>query len=336
MSPFEATVLFGDPRLPYPYRADGRFGPAERETIEDVRKGLGALEGHRFTYEDDHSRLLLEWPTHKPGFVVNLCDTGYRNRLTHKHLIPALLEMLDIPFSGPGSLGMALCRDKNVVQAVARQLGIPVPHDALVRLDADIPALPNIYPAIIKPNRSGGSFGITAGAVVRSEPEARAYIEQLRGRLEWPEVLVQEYLPGPEYGAAVIGNPERGLTCLPPLEIDFGDLDPPIMAYEAKNDPDSPYWSTVRFRRAPPSGQLERLAHACRALFERLACRDCARFDFRCSADGEPKLLDVNAHPMYAHNGLMAAMASYRGWTYPDLLRAVIDAARARTASCAP
>lgn len=332
MSRFEATVLFGDPRLPYPYREDDRFGPAELHTIEDLRSSLGSLPGYRFTFEDDHERLLGQWPHRPPPFVVNLCDTGFRNRMTRKHHVAALLEMLEVPFTGPSALGMALCRDKYVVGAVARELGMSVPRTVLLRLDGDELLLPDFYPALIKPNRSGGSFGITTGAVVADDREARAYMRHLRGQLAWPEVLVQEYLPGPEQVVALVGNPEGELTALPPLQIDFGDLDPPIMSYEAKNDPSSPYWTTVRFHPAAPSGGLERAVHGCRLLFERLACRDCARFDFRCDAEGEPKLLDVNAHPMFAGDGMITAMAEWAGWSHPELLRRVIEAARARFA----
>ena len=65
-------------------------------------------------------------------------------------------------------------------------------------------------------------------------------------------------------------------------------------------------------------------------LFERLGCRDYARFDFREDATGVIKLLEVNPNPGWCWDGKMNLMANFGGYTYTDMLRKIIDAAERR------
>jgi len=62
-------------------------------------------------------------------------------------------------------------------------------------------------------------------------------------------------------------------------------------------------------------------------LFERLGCRDYARFDFRTDAEGTTKLLEVNPNPGWCWDGKLNLMAANAGMRYPDLLGAVLQAA---------
>ena len=73
-----------------------------------------------------------------------------------------------------------------------------------------------------------------------------------------------------------------------------------------------------------------RLADYSRILFERLDCRDYARFDFRTDSAGEIKLLEVNPNPAWCWDGKLAMMAGFAGYSYADLLRMILEAAQAR------
>lgn len=68
-------------------------------------------------------------------------------------------------------------------------------------------------------------------------------------------------------------------------------------------------------------------------LFERLGCRDYARFDFRADSHGTIKLLEANPNCGWCHDGKMNFMATYAGMRYADLLREIIEAAQSRIAS---
>ena len=209
-----------------------------------------------------------------------------------------------------------------------------MPEETYIAPGDPLDLLPDRYPALLKPNNTDGSVGITRDAVVRSRAEAEAYIGFLRDLLPDRATLVQEYLPGPEYGLALIGNPATALQALPPLEVDFSRLPeglPPILSFESKAEPASPYWTEIRFKRAMID-EVERNAmerHA-RIMFERLHLRDYARFDFRRGSDGEIKLMEVNPNPAWATDGKLAFMAGFAGHSYPQMLNLILEAARQR------
>ena len=135
-------------------------------------------------------------------------------------------------------------------------------------------------------------------------------------------MLVQEYLTGAEYSVALVGNPDQGLRALPILEVDFSRLDarlPRILGYESKWEPDSPYWTQIRYQEATLSELMQQqlVEHSAR-LFERLGCRDYARFDFRADARGEIKLLEVNPNPGWCWDGKLNLMAGFQGCATPS------------------
>lgn len=329
--PLHVGVLLGDPRLPYPYALNGRFGEEETEGVRQLRSALARLGGYRFSFFDDHERLIDDLRAGPPEFVLNLCDTGYRNDWELERNIPALLEMLGIPYTGADPMAISLGTDKALVRALAVNLGIPVPNETFVDLTADPLVLPSTYPALIKPNASGGSFGITEDCVVHDPASAEAYLHWLAGEIQPSEAVIQDFLTGPEYTVGLIGNPATGFILLPPLVIDYSRLDPnlpPILTYSSKADPDSAYWNKLAFRRAELDevtwGQLVDYSVK---LFRRLGFRDYARFDFRAGADGQPRLLDANTNPTWYWDGKLAMMASWAGYDYAAMLRLILEAA---------
>ena len=330
----DLCVLSGDPRLPYEYGVDGRFGAEDVAAVERAREALDTLPGVRSRVLDDHQRLIDALREHPPGLAVNFCDAGYRNRLALEPNVPALLELLDIPYTGTGPGSMGLCSDKAAVRHLAASHGIPVPNEKLVDLRQDPLPLPDLYPAMIKPNAGAGSFGITPDCVVHDPVEADACLRRLAAELERPQALVQDFLTGSEYTLGLIGNPGSGFTVLPVLEIDYSRLAPdlpPILSYGSKADPESPYWQALRFRRADlPPELLAQMVEPATFLFERLGFRDYARIDFRAGADGVPRMLDANFNPTWSWDGKMAMMAGWASYEYRDMLGMIIDAARTR------
>ncbi len=299
-----------------------------------MRAAFESFQGYRFEFEDDHARLFERFGHDPPDLVINFCDTGFRNVATQELHVPALLEMLGVPYSGAAPAGMVLCYDKQLVRLLAEAQGVPVPREVFLRPDQALDALPDLWPALIKPNQADGSVGIRQDAVVRSRAEAEAYVVWVRRELPGRAMLVQEYLPGPEYGIGLVGNPETELIALPALEVDYSRLPAglnPILSYESKALPESPYWTEIKFKRAEADAALlAGMANHARRLFARLGCRDYARFDFRCAADGEPKLMEVNPNPAWANDGKLAFMAGFAGIAYPDLLKLILDAALRR------
>ena len=326
------SVLLGDPRLPDHNKPGGRFTLDDLDQVVRLKSALDELSDYHFEYCDDHARLLNDLREQPPAFVLNFCDTGFRNEATLELHIASYLEMLGIAYSGSGPVALGLCYDKALVRALAHSIGIPVPRENLLRPGERLPEIQ--YPAFIKPNRGDGSVGITAASIVRDKPAALAYIEQLRAALPRENIIIQEFLDGDEYGVGIIGNPGEGFTLLPVLEVDYSGLDPALprlLDYSSKTDPASPYWNDIRFRRARlDADNQQRIKGYCQALFARLGLCDYGRFDFRADAKGEIKLMEVNPNPAWCWDGKLAHMASLMGEGHSSLLRRIIEAARKR------
>jgi D-alanine-D-alanine ligase len=333
----EITVVLGDPSMSDPVKREGRFNAEDYETIDRLKRALAELSGYVFRYVDDHGTLVSELRSNPPQFVFNLCDEGFNNDPFMELHVPALLEMLGVPFTGSGPACLGLCFNKAMVRAIAAGLDIPVPAETYFDPADQAATIPCAFPALVKPNCGDSSIGITQEAVVESTQELMEYLQKLHDQLPGRPVLLQEFLSGPEYSVGIIGNPGLALRVLPVLEVDYSALDPglpAILGYESKWVPDSPYWTKVRYQEARIDEETQRkLADYSQLLLERLGCRDYARFDFRTDAAGEIKLLEVNPNPGWCWDGKLNLMAEFAGLRYAELLRMILDAAQERLAA---
>lgn len=330
----DVTVLLGDPRLPDGVKRNGAFNPEDFDTVRKLQDALSELTNYKFRYLDNHATLERDLSDLRTDLVLNFCDEGYNNDPFKELHVPALLDVLGIPYTGAPPATLAACYDKGLVRAVAQGLDVPVPLETYVRPGDQGATLPSVFPALLKPNYGDSSQGITKDAVVNNEKSLLDYLERLRHEFPRRPILVQEYLTGPEYTVALIGNPDQGLRALALLEVDYSRLDPNlprILGYESKWEPDSPYWTQIRYHEAnlPDHVQGQLIEHSAR-LFERLGCRDYARFDFRADAKGEIKLLEVNPNPGWCWDGKVNVMAGLQGMRYTELLSQILAAAEER------
>ncbi|MBI2432370.1 MAG: methyltransferase domain-containing protein [Candidatus Hydrogenedentes bacterium] len=333
----EVTVIMGDPRLPDTVKREGQFNSEDFATINILREALGKLEAYKFQYIDDHENLLGILSRKKPRFVFNLCDEGYQNDAFKELHVPALLDMLGIPYTGAGPASLGLCYNKSLVRAIAQSIDVAVPLETYCTPEDQAATLPSVFPALLKPCYGDSSIGITKEAVVQTMSDLMNYLENLRSTFPKRPILVQEFLGGNEYSVGIIGNPGLNVTALPILEVDYSELDaglPQILGYESKWEPDSPYWTKIKYHQADLDEDTQRrLVDHSLLLFERLECRDYARFDFRADSKGRIKLLEVNPNPGWCWDGKFNYMAGFAGLEYADLLRMILEAAQERFAS---
>ncbi len=325
-------VITGDHTLADSTKWDGGYTEddlALHRAMVEAFTSLGRFEVEVCT---DHAALLGRLQRDAPDLVVNFCDSGFRNEATLELHLPAFLEMLQIPYTGSPPAAMVLAYDKSLVGLLARSIGIPAPVEVVLDPAGGVEGVDVTYPAFIKPASGDGSVGINRGAVVHDPTELRRQLAWFWGELPGRTALVQEYLPGPEYGLALLGNP-GSLRPLPPLHVDYSALPtdlPPILAFESKTGPQTPY-ERIAIRRADlDAPTLHALVRDASRLFERLGCRDYARFDFRTAADGTIKLMEVNPNPAWSRDAKLALMARFEDLQYPQLLETLVDTAWAR------
>jgi D-alanine-D-alanine ligase len=330
----DVTVVMGDPRLPDAVKLNGTFNPEDFDTVRRLKDALSELPNYKFRYLDNHATLERDLSELRTDLVLNLCDEGYNNDPFKELHVPALLDVLGIPYTGASPATLASCYDKGLVRAVAQSLDVPVPLETYVRPGDQGATLPSVFPALLKPNYGDSSQGITKDAVVNNEKSLLDYLERLRAEFPRRPILVQEFLTGPEYSVSLVGNPDQGLRALALLEVDYSRLDPNlprILGYESKWEPTSAYWTQIRYHEAnlPDHVQGQLIEHSAR-LFERLGCRDYARFDFRADSKGEIKLLEVNPNPGWCWDGKLNIMAGFQGMRYTELLSQILAAAEER------
>jgi D-alanine-D-alanine ligase len=330
------VVVMGDPDKPDLVKPDTVFDADDFYTIDQLKSALASLPDYRFTYLTNHDTLLPDLKRLQPecDLVFNLCDEGYNNDPRQELHVPALLEMLNLPYTGSAPQCLAYCYDKSLVRGIAREIDVPVPEAyTIVSLDR-VFEQPPTFPAMVKPNFGDSSFGITQRSVVHSLEALTEVIGDIRARFGYDKpILVEEFLSGQDLSVGIIGNPTVGYRVLPITEEDYAavpeDL-PRICGYEAKWDPASPYWQIKSVPANLPADTEKMIVEWCLRLFERLDCRDYCRFDWRLDASGYPKLLEVNPNPGWCWDGHLAKMANFDGMSYSDMLNAILQAADQR------
>lgn len=146
--------------------------------------------------------LPLELKSYLPNMVINLVDSVKGNEFLAS-TIPALLELLEIPYTGAGILGSALCFNKFLVKKLLEQNGVPVPHYQLINNISDIIDPTLRYPLISKLNEIHGSVEITENCISENEKHLRERIKFLIKTYNQP-VLVEEFIVGREISAILL------------------------------------------------------------------------------------------------------------------------------------
>jgi D-alanine-D-alanine ligase len=336
--PRYVAVALGDPRRPDETKLDGTFGEEDYEVVEKLRDALGNLSEYEFIYFDNHDSLIDDLRTYGDAvdLVFNLCDEGLCNQPRQELHVPALLEAFDIPYTGAGPQCLAHCYDKSMVRGVASEMGIPVADGYFLRSGADLPVpLPISYPVLVKPNAADNSAGMTADCIADTRDELHRAIQSVREHVGPNEnLLVEEFLTGADLTYGMIGNPSGDLRSLPITEDDYSRLPddlPRFCGFDAKRNPDSPYWTEVEPVPADlPDDTRDQIQRDSHLLFERLGCRDYARFDWRLDGDGNPHLLEANPNPGWCWDGHLVEAAAFDGTSYPQVLDEILEAAYRR------
>ncbi|MFX1456387.1 MAG: methyltransferase domain-containing protein [Promethearchaeota archaeon] len=333
----KVVVIFGDPNKPDLLKPSSKFDDDDYYTIDQLKTALNQFRGYSFSYLDNHDTLIKDLLDLKGKFdyVLNLCDEGYFNDARKELHIPALLEMLRIPYTGSGPQCLAFCYDKSLVRGIAKELQIPIPEAIYIKPGDRIIDLPLYFPAIVKPNFGDSSFGITQKSVVYNGEELLNAITDIRNQFGYDKpILIEQFLTGKDLSMGIIGNVNDNYTILPIIEEDYSHLPPELpklCGYEAKWLPDSPYWENLKSIPANLDPDVVDIIENCSLrLYERLECQDYARFDWRLDAKGNPKLLEVNPNPGWCWDGHLAKMCKYADISYRDMLKKILEGAEKR------
>jgi D-alanine-D-alanine ligase len=234
-----------------------------------------------------------------------------------------LLEILDIPFTGPGVAACARCIDKVLAKHELRSAGVPTPDwfafnetafrelgaaDALGSLEARLG-----FPLVVKPSRGGSALGVKFAESWFDVPEALVSAFSYDDR-----VLLERFVDGRELAVSVIGSEPLPVVEAIPRSGDRYD-------FEARYE----IGRTAFVCPAQLSGaEAETVTETALAAYEALGCSGFSRVDLILGADG-PQVLEVNAIPGLTDTSLLPQAAEAAGMSFEQLVERILDLALA-------
>ena len=337
MSKASILILYS---LPHPFYPDGspdRIGrQAVRSRFQAVQKALSSLGYYIASLEAEKKlpTLLEEILTAKADLVFNLCEEFFGQTRLEMN-IAALLELLDLPFTGSPALVLGLSQDKGKTKTILAHHHIPTPPYRVWQPGKDDLLTGLHFPLIVKPLCEDASLGIDNDAFVPNEGALRKQIQKIYQEYG-QSVLVEEFIEGRELNVSILGNEDPQL--LPISEIDFSSLPPglpKICSYSAKWKEDSQeFCHTVPRCPAVLSPEIEKeVLHVSLQAYQIMECRDYARVDIRLSHDEIPYVLEINANPDISPDAGIIRSAKSAGLTYADFIGRIVELALARSKS---
>jgi D-alanine-D-alanine ligase len=294
------------------------------------------LLGHRVTVlgaDHDVAKVVQSLTNHSPDLVFNLTEQFCGDRRLDKN-IAALLELLEIPFTGAGTMGLMLARDKGLCKQILTLHRIRVPNFIALPPGRAIRVPKHLrYPMVVKPAFEDSSEGLANASVVYDPQALGERATFIHERWEQP-AIAEEYVEGRELYVSVIGN--QRLTVLPPRECCFnadGDQGPLILTYRCKwNDDYREKWKiTFGFAELEPM-ILKNIERVCKRAYRALQLQDYGRMDLRLTPDNRLVILEANPNPDIAYGEEVAEAAERAGITYEALIDKIIRLALKRYA----
>ncbi len=302
------------------------------EVIQALTRTLRLL-GHSTVRLGGGRKFLEKVLSTRVDFVFNIAE-GRGDTRSREAQVPAVLEMLGIPYSGSDPETLAITLDKPTAKRLVQSAGVPTPSWMIIKSQAELRSLPAArlpLPAFIKPAWEGSSKGIRLTSRLDTAAAVKAGAIKLLKQYNQP-VLVEKYIEGDEVTVGIIGNSPPAVAgimrVLPKKK--FKSF---VYSLEVKRD----WRNLVEYECPAHLGQkaLARIAELSLNAFRVLGCRDVSRMDFRLGKDGVPYFLEVNPLPgLNPSSGDLPIMCYKMGWTYDKLIRAILDAACKRYKTC--
>jgi D-alanine-D-alanine ligase len=275
-----------------------------------------------------------------PDLVFNLCESLHGDS-RHEVVIPAVLDLYGIRYTGSDSFSLALCLHKQRAKEALRSCDIPTPPylilgpDDLATLDGRSDLSDLAYPFFLKLAHEDASVGIDGTNVVADRVSLAMRVRELVQRWDQP-VIAERYIAGREVNATVLGTGAHA-SLLPLHEIDFAAMPPGaphIVSYAAKwNEAHIEYAGTRPVPMMDVSGLLmSTIERVALAAFSACGLRDYGRIDLRVDDAGVPWVIDVNPNCDTSPDAGVARAGRTAGLAYSELIRRICELAWCRYA----
>jgi D-alanine-D-alanine ligase len=313
------------------------------ETVEKIQEAIES-DGHETKFLMADRTLPQTIQEYKPDICLNIAE-GLGGDARESH-IPALLEMLSIPYTGSRVLTNAISLDKTLTKRIWRDRRLPVAPFQEFNV-GDEPLRPDLkFPLFVKPAREGTGMGVDAKAIVKNEAELRERIKWVVGSYLQP-ALVETFLSGREFTVGVMGRADSklysrhpdwyddkdGFHRFPILELDASrSVTPQVYSQAAKSkdvgEEGAPDFTCPANVEPELEKKLKHFAWRAHILLNAL---DISRTDIRLDDDGNPRLMEINTLPgLTADYSDLCLQAKAEGISYNDLILDILYLAAGR------
>jgi D-alanine-D-alanine ligase len=224
--------------------------------------------------------------------------------------VQAVLQTLNIPYSGCDTLSSAVCMDKDMTKKVLRAEDINTADWVVVKKESDIEEkhIEKLgMPVVVKPNNGGSSVGTFV--IHKLEDLKEAVSEALKYD---KEVMIEKYIKGDEITCCILDGKMLPILAIKPKSSFFD--------YTSKYSDGGAEEVVIELHRELHE-KVETLALA---TWKALKCSVYARVDMLIQ-DGIPYVLEVNTLPGMTKNSLFPKSAAAVGITFSGLLDKIIE-----------
>jgi D-alanine-D-alanine ligase len=326
----------GETSLPQDGPPDAGAEFDKMDTIQAIRSAIES-DGHVTSFLPADTTLPDRLKKFYPDICFNIAEGMGGD--AREAQVPALLEMLHVPYTASRVLANALALDKTMTKRIWRDAGLPTASFQEFE-SGDEPLSRHLrFPLFVKPAREGTGMGMDGESIVYDE-------QQLRKRVRWvvetyrQPALVEDYLPGREFTVGVLGRTDAaryslrpelyeadGFHRFPILEVEAsGSITPGVYGNLAKNlhegDEGIPDFICPADVEPALAKKLQNLAIRGH---QAVGAVDVSRLDFRLDVEGEPRLIEINSLPGLSPGfSDLCVIAQAEGITYQELILEIL------------
>jgi D-alanine-D-alanine ligase len=302
------------------------------ETVDAIRAAL-ETDGHHTIFIQADANLPYTLRDEKPDICFNIAE-GISGDAREAQ-VPALLELLKIPYTGSRVLTNGISLDKTLTKRIWRDRRLPVASfqefnvgDEPLRTDLE-------FPLFVKPAREGTGMGVDMNAIVKNEQELRERVGYIINTYQQP-ALVETFLPGREFTVGILGRSDArlysrhpewyekdGFHRFPILELDMTrSVTPMVYSQAAKSKDVGEEGAPGYVCPAEIEPELEKkLKHLALRAHVVLNALDVSRTDIRLDVRGNPRLIEINTLPGLTPNySDLCLQSAAEGIRYEDLI----------------
>ncbi len=310
--------------------------------LEDIRSG-----GYDCEFLEGDVTLVDNLVKLKPDICFNICEGHFGD--SREAQIPAILEMMRIPYTGSKVLALSLALDKSMTKRILFWHELPTPaFQTFERVDEALQE-DLLFPLFAKPSREGTGMGISNRSIIYTEPELREQIDYILRKYKQP-VLVERYIEGREVTVGLVGNLvgpvaqrlpdpitalriQAGLHFFPPMEVDLKAFQESDIVYSNRLKVDLADQLNYLCPAPLSREMIDELNWLAAACFRVVGALDVSRIDFRLDAhdNWKPYILEINPLPGLAPGvSDIVIEAAAEGISHTELVHMILNTALER------